>query len=246
MKPTIKGILFDKDGTLLDYHLSWCPLNQRAALDAARGDQALADRILAATGYDARTGKVVSGSLLAAGTTHEIASGFIDAGSTYDLAELTIAIDEVFRSGVASVVPVTDLAVFFRRLKSRHLQIGIASSDSEIAIRMTAERFGFAGDVDFIAGWDSGYGTKPASGMLDAFAARSRLDARQIAVIGDNLHDMEMATAGGAGMRIGVLTGTSSRDELQSACDICLESIRELESVLFGATPALPASAGGS
>jgi phosphoglycolate phosphatase len=234
LKPIIKAILFDKDGTLLDYHLSWGPLNQQVALYAARGDGALADRILAATGYDFQTGKVISGTLLAAGTTHEIASGFIAAGSTYGIDELTIAVDGIFRSGVASVVPVTDLAPFFMRLKRRGLVLGIASSDSAAAIHMTAERFHFVQDVDFIAGWDSGHGAKPSSGMLDAFVAHSRLAPREIAVVGDNLHDMEMATAGGAGLRVGVLTGTSSRAELAPACDLCLDSILDLEVALFG------------
>ncbi len=235
MKPDIKGILFDKDGTLLDYHLSWGPLNQRVALHAARGDQGLADRILAANGFDKLSGKVETGSLLAAGSTHEIACGFIAAGSTFALTELTVAIDEIFRSGVATVVPVTDLRKFFRSLKARDLALGIASSDSETAIRMTVERFDFGGDVDFIAGWDSGFGTKPSAGMLDAFAAHSQLAPRRIAVVGDNLHDMEMAAAGGAGLRIGVLTGTSSRSDLEAACDLCLDSIRDLEAALFGA-----------
>lgn len=235
MKPTIKGILFDKDGTLLDYHLSWGPLNERVALYAARGERDLADRILAANGFDKTSGKVLSGSLLAAGSTHEIASGFIAAGSTYELAELIVAIDEIFRSGVATVVAVTDLGAFFHRIKRRGIVVGIASSDSEKAIRLTADRFGFAKDVDFIAGWDSGYGTKPSPGMLNAFAAHCHLEPRHILVVGDNLHDMEMAAAGGAGMRVGVLTGTSSRSELQGACDLCLDSIRALEAALFGA-----------
>lgn len=233
MYPNIKGILFDKDGTLLDYHASWGPLNRQVALMAARGDERLAEAILAATGLDASTGRVRSGSLLAAGSTDEIARGFIAAGSTYPLDELVPAIDAIFRSGVAGVVPVTDLAAFFRRLKRRDLMIGIASSDSEPAIRLTIERFGLTALVDFVAGWDSGYGTKPGRGMLDAFAACCRLAPDAIAVVGDNLHDMEMATAGDAGLRIGVLTGTSTRAELAPHCDACLQSIGELESLLF-------------
>ena len=69
----IKGILFDKDGTLLDYVATWMPLNHKAALAAAGGDQGLADRLLAAGGYDAATDRVRSGSPLAAGTNREIA-----------------------------------------------------------------------------------------------------------------------------------------------------------------------------
>ena len=234
MKSPVKGILFDKDGTLLDYHLSWTPINRRAAHFAARGDTALATHFLIAGGHDQTTGRVRSGSVLAAGTTTEIARTFIAAGSAFELAELTDHIDRIFRDGVATAVPVLDLAVFFQRLKARGLVLGIASSDSELAIRMTADRFKFSSDVEFIAGYDSGYGSKPGPGMLDAFAAHAKLKPDAIAVVGDNLHDMEMARRGGAGLAVAVLTGTGARDELTAASDICLASIAELEAALFG------------
>lgn len=234
MKPTIKGILFDKDGTLLDYHLSWGPLNKRAALFAARGNETLTARLLACGGVDQRTGRAISGSLLASANTREIAEAWIDAGSTYDVDALTDAVDDIFRSGVATVVPVCDLASLFRRLTARGLKLGIASSDSAAAIHMTVERFGLAGDVAFIAGYDSGHGSKPGPGMLKAFAAQSQIDARHIAVVGDNLHDMEMARSGGAGLKVGVLTGTSSAEQLAPASDLCLASIVDLETALFG------------
>ena len=48
----VEAVVFDKDGTLLDYVATWMPLNHKAALAAAGGDQGLADRLLAAGGYD--------------------------------------------------------------------------------------------------------------------------------------------------------------------------------------------------
>ncbi len=233
MKTPIKGILFDKDGTLLDYHLSWAPINVRAAELAAGGNKPLADHLLAVGGLDGETCLVRSGSVLAAGTTTQIAQAWIDAGSPFELVELTPLVDQIFREGVATAVPVLDLSTFFRRLKARGIVIGIASSDGELAIRMTAERFGFADVVDFIAGYDSGHGPKPEPGMLHAFAAFAQLRPAEIAVVGDNLHDMEMAQRGGAGLRVAVLTGTGRRDELEAASDLCLASIDELEQSLF-------------
>jgi phosphoglycolate phosphatase len=234
LKPAIKGILFDKDGTLLDYHASWTPINVRAAEFAAGGDRQLAAHLLQAGGHDVATHRVASGSLLAAGSTTEIAQGWIDAGSKIPLESLTASVDQIFRDGVATVVPVLDLAAFFKRLKAHGLALGIASSDSEQAIHLTVARFGFAADVDFIAGYDSGFGSKPAPGMLTAFARHTGLTASSIAVVGDNLHDMEMAENGGAGLRIAVLTGTSSRAELTPVSDLCLDSVGNLEAALFG------------
>ncbi|MCH7793725.1 MAG: hypothetical protein IH900_01095, partial [Proteobacteria bacterium] len=48
----IRGILFDKDGTLLDYAATWMTANRVAALAAAGGDRALSERLLIAGGYD--------------------------------------------------------------------------------------------------------------------------------------------------------------------------------------------------
>ena len=39
----IKGILFDKDGTLVDFQKTWFAIGDRLALQAAGGDRALAD-----------------------------------------------------------------------------------------------------------------------------------------------------------------------------------------------------------
>jgi phosphoglycolate phosphatase len=229
----IRGILFDKDGTLLDFHQTWQPLNDSAILLAARGDSALAQRLAAAGGIDPATGRARPDTLLAAAGTREIAAGFIAAGSPFELDELTAAIDVVFRAGVATAVPVGDLGGLMARLKQRALRIGIASSDSEAAIRATMSRFGFERHVDFVAGYDSGLGLKPGPGMLEAFARATGLPPAEIAVVGDNLHDMHMAERGGAGLRIAVLTGTGTRESLMKAADHCLESIAGLEALLF-------------
>ena len=84
-----RAILFDKDGTLLDYGATWMPLNRKAALAAADGDPGLAERLLAAAGYDAERDRVRSGSPLAASTNREIAAGWAELLPGRDVAELT-------------------------------------------------------------------------------------------------------------------------------------------------------------
>jgi phosphoglycolate phosphatase len=148
------------------------------------------------------------------------------------LADLVIEIDRIFRAGAQTAVPVLDLAPYFARLKGAGYVLGIASSDSEAAIRATTERFAFAHLVDFVAGYDSGHGAKPAPGMVLAFARAAGLTPAEIAVIGDNLHDMEMARRAGAGWRVAVLTGTGIAEELSAESDVCLASIGELEAAL--------------
>ena len=228
----IKAILFDKDGTLLDYAKSWLPVNRDLALFAARGDAALADRLLRGCGMDPDTGHVVPDSLLAAGSTAEVAEGLVAFGSPMDVEELTRELDAMFAAGAMRAVAVTDLAVFFAGLKEKGYYLGVASSDNERSIRATAERFGFTPFLDYVAGYDSGYGVKPEPGMLLGFCAAVGVAPHEVAMVGDNNHDMHMGRAAGAGLNVAVLTGTGSRESLSAASDHCLNDITELESVL--------------
>ncbi|MDL2402748.1 HAD family hydrolase [Rhizobium mayense] len=229
---TIAGILFDKDGTLLDYDESWLPVNRELAGIAAQGDAALADQLLLACGMDPVTGHIVPDSLLAAGNTRQISEGLVAAGSRMDVTELTEKLDALFSLAADFSAPVTDLGAFFRRLHARGYRLGVASSDNERSIRQTARRFGFLDYLDYIAGYDSGFGTKPEPGMVLGFCEATGLSPAQIAVVGDNNHDLHMAHNAGAGLRVGVLTGTGSRESLAAASDYCLNDITELESLL--------------
>ena len=233
----ISGILFDKDGTLLDYARTWLPVNRELALFAAQGDGVLAGRLLSACGMDPVSGYVVPDSLLAAGNTVEIATGFVEAGSPLSGAALTEQLDAMSADAARHAVPVTDLESFFRDLKEKGYRLGVASSDNERSIRETADRFGFAPYLDYVAGYDSGFGVKPEPGMVLGFCMATGLDPQEVAVVGDNNHDLHMGRNAGAGLTVAVLTGTGSRASLSAGSDHCLNDITELVSVLPSLQP---------
>ncbi|HTH98581.1 MAG TPA: HAD family hydrolase [Stellaceae bacterium] len=230
--PAIRALLFDKDGTLIDYGATWAPINLKAASLAAGSDSTLARCLLVAGGADPATGMAAADTVLAAGSAAEIARCWIDAGAAFATGALTRVLDDLFAEAASSAVPLTDLPALFGRLKGRGLGIGIASTDNECAIRATLAHLGLTGLVDFAAGYDSGYGSKPDPGMGLAFRRALGLDAAQIAVIGDNAHDMRMGRAAGAGLVIGVLSGTGTRETLAPLADLCLASVAGIEAVL--------------
>ncbi|TIM73815.1 MAG: hypothetical protein E5Y60_11365 [Mesorhizobium sp.] len=68
----IKGILFDKDGTLVDFNATWLGVADFMAMDAAEGDRWKADRLLAAAGYDFATKRFKPDSIFASGTNMDV------------------------------------------------------------------------------------------------------------------------------------------------------------------------------
>ncbi|MDK9695509.1 MAG: HAD family hydrolase [Siculibacillus sp.] len=228
-----RAILFDKDGTLLDYWASWGSVNRAAVKLAAAGDAALASRLFEVGGVDENGSAASAHSLLAAGSAHDIARVWVAAGARFTVPELTRALDDLFRASVGDMVPVGDLPAILGGLAARGLGLGIASSDGEAAIRDTVVRFGLTDLVDFVCGWDSGHGPKPEPGMVHAFCRAVGVAPAEVVMVGDTLHDIEMGRAAGCGLVVGVLTGTGTREVLGGVADLVLDGIADLEAALF-------------
>lgn len=222
-----EGLLFDKDGTLLDYHETWMPANRAVADLLADGDRDLARRLLALGGVDPRTGRVASGSPLAAGDLGDIAEAW--AALIPDAAARLAELDRAFTASMTPT-PVCDLRALFDRLTARGLALGVATADSARGLARSLSPFGILERCVFAAGYDSGHGRKPGPGMVHAFCAAADLEPARVWVIGDSPHDLAMARAAGA-VAVGVLTGTSSESELRAAgADAILSSIADLAS----------------
>jgi phosphoglycolate phosphatase len=231
----IKGILFDKDGTLLDFHASWIPAYRRAATMAGRlaGRPNLADHLLTIGGYDHQSGRCIPGMVLASGTNLDIAQLWAKACGLDDTLQLLSRLEEIFASDVASrAVPVGDLASLFTRLTERGMRLGIATMDSEALAQATVSLLEIDALVSFVCGYDSGFGVKPGPGMVTAFCHRVCLQPAEVLVVGDTLHDVQMGRAAGAGLVVGVLSGTGTRDLFESHCDHVLENVLALESLI--------------
>jgi phosphoglycolate phosphatase len=232
-KARIKGILFDKDGTLIDFHATWLPILEEAALMTARGEAGRVPELMVSVGYDAGSGRVRSGSVIAAGDTRDLAEVWSVQAAGWHVEDLVIRLDALFTArGAANSAPVTDLVRLFAALRGRGFRLGIATNDTAASALATIERFGLAVHLDFHCGYDSGHGSKPAPGMVHAFCAAAGLSPSEVAVVGDNKHDVDMGRAGGAGLLVGVLTGTSSRAELEPHADAVIDSVADLPALL--------------
>src|SRR5687768_15269923 len=92
----ISGILFDKDGTLLDFEASWSGVFRELCLELASGDAQAAASMLESGGMEVATGKVRSGSVLAAGNTIDIVGHWYPSLSGADFDAMVARIDAAF------------------------------------------------------------------------------------------------------------------------------------------------------
>ncbi|MCU0820701.1 MAG: HAD family hydrolase [Beijerinckiaceae bacterium] len=224
----IRAILFDKDGTLIDFQRSWGPVLQEASRFAAEGNEALARRLMMAGGMNPDTLITAADTIFAAGNTAEIADIFRAHGSILSREPLIADLDRLFVSAAERGVPVVPLRPLFEELSGAGYRLGLASSDSETAIRRLLVLEGVDDLVDFVAGYDSGHGVKPEPGMALGFSAALGLPTSAIAMVGDNRHDMRMGRAAQCGLCLAVLTGTGTVERLASESDAVLASIAEL------------------
>lgn len=232
----IRGILFDKDGTLLNLLETWVPAYRAAVAVAAdlAGDPAMADRMLRVTGYDPDSETFDPVSLLAGGTTAEICDAWANEAGIVERDGFSQRVHEAIDDYAARYpVPVGEgLDILFERLASKGYALGIATMDSEAVARTTADTLGLSRWLTFLAGYNSGHGAKPTPGMVLGFCAAANLTPAEVLVIGDTDRDVNMARNAGAGLAVGVLTGASPADQLERIADRVLDNVFEIEAVL--------------
>lgn len=228
----IRGIVFDKDGTLIRFEETWTPAFRASAEHLARetGRPDLAEAMMVAGGWCPDTQRILPGSELASGTTDKVAR--LWRGVAPDLPEDPVLIPwlDAFwhATAMAYLTPIDPLPELFQTLCAAGLRCGLATNDSETGARETAERLGIAPHLSFIVGYDNGHGAKPAPGMLLAAQTRWGLAPEHMAMIGDSPADLAAGRAAGCGLVVGVLSGASDRSVLAPLADLILDDVHGL------------------
>lgn len=222
----IRAILFDKDGTLFDFQATWGGWARAFLHSEAGADSVLAERLAAAMDFDLAAARFRPGSVVIAGTGREVAELIAPIlGREVDALEHHVA-----RSAAeAPPVEAVPLAPLLARLRAGGKRLGVATNDFEAVARRHLGEHGQA--FDFIAGFDSGHGGKPAPGMLLAFARAMGLAPAQVLMVGDSRHDLAAGRAAGMAT-LGVLTGVAGAADLADLADEIRPDIGHLPALL--------------
>jgi phosphoglycolate phosphatase len=171
--------------------------------------------------------------VFAAGTNAELMALWYPDASPDERHALVASYDSfTAQEGANHAVALDGMKEALAALHDSGFKLGVATNDSTLGAEKTLVALGVAQMFTAAYGYDAVANPKPAPDALHAFADLNELRPSEVAMVGDNRHDLEMARAAGAGLAVGVLSGTGSRKTLGGLADVILGSVADLPAYL--------------
>ncbi len=231
-------VIFDKDGTLLDFGETWIKV-MRSLIDKlernANKQGKLKPKIEAALGISVDTGKVDPFGPLAMGTFTEcdtlisycLYSSSVRWDRARDIVHLTEK--EIFAGGIRehNVVAADGSIALLKRLRERGIRIAVATNDNVADTTRDMEAIGAISYIDLIIGADSVDKTKPDPEMVYKICNRLGIEPGKSILVGDMLVDILMGKNAGVMLTVGVC-GLLPREILEEYADVVIPSLNEI------------------
>ncbi len=225
--------IFDKDGTLIEFHLMWSDwVGALASRLAEAHGSSLEELVYSTMGVDPGSGRVHPHAALAATPMTRLRGLLTEAllarGVASTEADRIVTAAWHGPDPVTLARPLADLGSLFAALRAQGTRIAIATSDDRVPTELTLDHLGIAGVVEAVACADDGRPVKPSPDAVTWICKTLGVPPARTAVIGDSPADLAMGRAAGAGRVIGVLTGVGDRGALEPYADVVLESVADL------------------
>ncbi len=236
----IKGIVFDKDGTLLDYERCWYPVTL-AAIEQVAAKYPGAE--VCREGIKSRLGLLPDGSMdidgpHCRGLHPEIAMAFLDeyeaAGIEYDRDTLIADVGEGFRTSLpyGEVVPICDgMRELLESLKKQGIKLGLITSDTIYGARHTLSKLGIADAFEVLLTNDGEHPAKPDPYYMTVFERETGLSPDEILMVGDTFSDIDFGINAGT-HTLGVAKTEKNRRKLETKAEFVSYDITDIFNVL--------------
>ena len=228
----IKGILFDKDGTLIDFKTIWIPVTKDTADMICKNYQYKGEQkdLLECIGI--KGDEIDSDGLIASKTAEDIAIRWYDR--IRPQVSIQLFIEEVkvgfllkTYENIEFVQIVEGVKEVLRALKNAGFHLGIATADTKEVTELMLKKLEIEEFFEFVGADDGVTPAKPHPAHLENFCEKFGLTRKEVAVVGDTICDMQFGKDFGA-YTIGVLSGTGEGEKLQEYANCILPSVADL------------------
>jgi len=231
----IKGILFDKDGTLIDFSL-WrnAGINtiQTILTEYNLNDDKLNKELQKAIGIKEKG--VEPFGALAYGSHEDLAyelHSILKKHINIDYDKFETHVVELLRKEVlrddVEFKEIVNIRKLYEYLNSNNIKMGMATADSKQSAMHLINKLNLHDSFDFIGSYDGTMKMKPHKDMCMRFCSMYNLEPGEVAIVGDSYSDMLFALNSGA-IGVGVLSGVSSKINLKDVANVIVPSVESL------------------
>ncbi len=233
-------IIFDKDGTLIDFSATWIPLIRKrvsSVLKRLGKDGELEAFLLRSWGIDPVSGEVdPRGPCPVSPRSDEIIIGTMalyQHGYPWDEAKQWVAQafdeadgDDDWRKNVVQIEGIQD---FLSQLKKIGFQTALATNDERKDTEAILNHLRMDTLFDMVLCWGEVNPAKPHPETIFTICRKLSVSPHETVMVGDSVTDMIMGKRAGVALTIGILEGgVTPREELEKVADLVVHSIHDL------------------
>jgi phosphoglycolate phosphatase len=248
-------IIFDKDGTLMDFKKVWIPILRKrtelilASLDPGLPKKKIKKEIYRILGVniksinsevpvsiDPKVSIDTYGPFIYTSRREDLiitASVLYRFGIPWQKAK-TIAQDSAEK--VEAMIDRTALAAIpgtvkktLMHLHDKGISLALATADHSKNTHNILKTSGIDGLFDYVICSDMVKADKPDPEMLEKIISELKADRKKVIFVGDAITDMEMGKRAGIGLVVGVLEyGIAKKEDLMQHADVVIDSLRDI------------------
>jgi len=234
-----KVLVFDKDGTLIDFHAIWglrMVSAVKAMISASQKGDELQDGLFRTVGYDLERNQPLGCGPLATAPIAQletiVATVLHQTGIPWDDAA-SLAAEHLTKRMVAlptgnEISPRGNLVSLLQALRDAEIRIAVATTDNRLTAEKCLEVLGIENLIEQLLCGDDRIGPrKPDPAVLLGIAKLFDTPINQVIMVGDTVSDLKMAKAAGA-IAVAITGGAGSRTELAQQADVVIDCLEEI------------------